>query len=174
MNPNYEKALKRQLVSQSGASVIKGITFQNRLPIAVRLQWINTQGGLVNYANVMRVRTGSNGWLLVGDFNCSSDRMIQYITSQKINYGPMTTCYPTTFHTHDSGKTLDYILASSDEVLHNLPPIAPLGAIVVPNPVGQAIPGENWLMGEAKSDHKLICYTQDNGPTVRAVHTVVL
>jgi hypothetical protein len=52
MNPNYEKALKRQLVSQSGASLIKGITFQNRLPIAVRLQWINTQGGLENYANV--------------------------------------------------------------------------------------------------------------------------
>jgi hypothetical protein len=86
---------------------------------------------VLQYVNEMRVRTGSNGWLLVGDFNCSSDRMINYITSQKIIYGPMTTCYPTMFHTHDSGKKLDYILASSDEVLHNLPSIAPPGVIVV-------------------------------------------
>jgi hypothetical protein len=129
---------------------------------------------VLQYVNEMRVRTGSNGWLLVGDFNCSSDRMINYITSQKIIYGPMTTCYPTMFHTHDSGKTLEYILASSDEVLHNLPSIAPPGVIVVPPPPGQAFPGENWVMGEAKSDHKLVCYTQDNGPTVQAVNTGVL
>jgi Insecticidal Crystal Toxin, P42 len=51
MNPNYEKALKRQLVTQTGPAMFSGISFENRLPIAIRIQWINPQGVLVNFPN---------------------------------------------------------------------------------------------------------------------------
>ena len=131
---------------------------------------------VLKYVDEMKVRTGSDGWLLVGDFNCPPERMIQYITSQKTSYGPMTTCYPATFHTHDSGSTLDYILASSDAVLNHVAPTNPQpGVIPVQIPQWQAFPGETWLAGvEAKSDHKLVCYYQDNGPTVQPVNTGVL
>lgn len=105
-------------------------------------------GALVPYLNDMCREANAQGWLLAGDFNCSPAEMVQSAGSA------VGVWYPS-FSTQDSiGEPIDYVVVE---------PHLYQAVMAMPGISG------NWERGTAASDHRLVRYTQPNGPALQVL-----
>ena len=129
------------------------------LGLKVRLQWVN---GLANACliacthiiadgraaaeavavakqlEIVRENEACYGWVLAGDFNCQPNNLVGLPVDVRGAWPP--------FATHTSGSTIDYVIGSPGAVFN--------------------FPWE-WQHGAIKSDHWLVFYQQNQGPTVQ-------
>ncbi len=101
---------------------------------------------LVPAINSMCQEANAQGWLLVGDFNCSPAMLRENAQV------PLGTWYPPNQTQQSVPDPIDYVVV--DPSLYQ----AVMG---IPNI------GGNWQQGTAASDHVLVKYTQINGPTLQ-------
>ena len=101
---------------------------------------------LVPAINSMCQAAGAQGWLLVGDFNCSPAKLRN---EAQVSLG---TWFPPTRTQQSVADPIDYVVV--DPGLYQ-------AVMATPNI------GGNWEQGTARSDHTLFRYTQINGPALQ-------
>jgi endonuclease/exonuclease/phosphatase family metal-dependent hydrolase len=99
---------------------------------------------MLQFVNGMRVQFNTDGWLLVGDFNCPAEELWG-----SLGGAPLAVSYPMQWTQYNNPVAIDYLLASEAWIF--------------------SCTSQDFSLGIRASDHRLVSYRQVGGSTVHIV-----